>query len=198
VCTLPRERYLTALRQSLEHNPAVALLGPRQSGKTTLARVLAAETGAEYFDLESPADAARLAAPQLALERLEGLVVIDEAQRRPDLFEVLRVLIDRPDGKARFLLLGSAAPRLVSGLSESLAGRIGFVDLSGFDLEETGPSRFRMPWQRGGLPRSSLANDASASSEWRQDFISTFLVSWCATPDLGLRSQRIPRFQSPR
>ena len=191
---LPRERYLTALRQGLERTPAVALLGPRQSGKTTLARALAAETGAEYFDLESPTDAARLATPHLTLERLSGVVVIDEAQRRPDLFEVLRVLIDRPDGTARFLLLGSAAPRLVSGLSESLAGRIGFVDLSGFDLSETGPSHFRMLWHRGGLPRSYLASDAAASFEWRQDFIRTFLER--DVPQLGVRipAQQLRRF----
>jgi len=191
---VPRKRYLMALRQGLERNPAVALLGPRQSGKTTLAQALAAETGAEYFDLESPTDAARLATPQLALERLSGLVVIDEAQRRPDLFEVLRVLIDRPDGTARFLLLGSAAPRLVSGLSESLAGRIGFVDLSGFDLGETGPSHFRTLWHRGGLPRSYLANDAAASFEWRQDFIRTFLER--DVPQLGVRipAEQLRRF----
>ena len=109
---LPRERTLGKLRRGLGLNPAVALLGPRQSGKTTLARVLAEEAGAEYFDLENPTDAARLETPMLALEHLSGLVVIDEAQRRPDLCEVLRVLIDRPAAEAQFLLLGSAAPRL--------------------------------------------------------------------------------------
>jgi len=191
---VPRDRYLGELRRGLELNPAVALLGPRQSGKTTLARALAEETGAEYFDLESPTDSARLETPMLALERLAGLVVIDEAQRRPDLFAVLRVLIDRPESRARFLLLGSAAPRLTRGLSESLAGRVGFVDLSGFDLSETGPADFRMLWERGGLPRAYLARDAPASFDWRQDFIRTFLER--DVPQLGVRipAEQLRRF----
>ena len=191
---LPRERTLSALRRGLERNPAVALLGPRQSGKTTLARALAVETGAEYFDLESPRDAARLATPRLTLERLSGLVVIDEAQRRPDLFEVLRMLIDRPNGRARFLLLASAAPPLMRVFLESLAGRIGVVDVSGFDLGETGPGRFRTLWQRGGLPRSYFANDAAVSFEWRQDFIQTFLER--DVPQLGVRipAEKLRRF----
>jgi predicted AAA+ superfamily ATPase len=195
---LKRSDYLHQLRRGLELNPAVALLGPRQCGKTTLARALAAEVPTERFDLENPADSARLAAPMLVLESLSGLVVIDEAQRLPDLFEVLRVLIDRPEAEAQFLLLGSASPRLISGLSESLAGRVGFVDLSGFNLAETGPGTHRQLWLRGGFPRSYLALDEPASFVWRQDFIRTFLER--DIPQLGVRipAERLQRIRRPK
>jgi predicted AAA+ superfamily ATPase len=128
-----------------------------------------------YFDLESPVDIRRLSAPMRALEGLSGLVVIDEVQRRPDLFELLRVLVDRPGNPSRFLLLGSASPQLVKGVSESLAGRLGFVDLSGFDLSEVGADQCQRLWVCGGFPRSFLADDQSASMMWREDFIRTFL-----------------------
>jgi len=119
-----------------------------------------------------------------ALEGLSGLVVIDEVQRRPELFEILRVLVDRPGNSARFLLLGSASPQLVKGVSESLAGRLGFVDLSGFDLSEVGAENRDRLWIRGGLPRSFLAPDDSASAMWRDDFIRTFLER--DIPQLGI------------
>ena len=108
---LDRIRYLDRINDSLKHSPVVALLGPRQCGKTTIARVLAEGERSEYFDLENPVDISRLSAPMLALENLEGLVIIDEIQRRPELFEILRVLVDRPDSPARFLVLGSASPQ---------------------------------------------------------------------------------------
>jgi predicted AAA+ superfamily ATPase len=137
-----------------------------------------------YFDLENPVDIRRLSAPMTALEDLSGLVVIDEVQRRPDLFELLRVLADRPENPARFLLLGSASPQLVKGTSESLAGRLGFIDLSGFDLREVGVEQ-RVPlWMRGGFPRSFLALDDTASVAWREDFIRTFLER--DIPQLGI------------
>ena len=119
-----------------------------------------------------------------ALEGLEDLVIIDEIQRQPELFELLRVLVDRPDSKARFLVLGSASPGLVKGVSESLAGRVGFVDLSGFVLDEVGTEALRTLWHRGGFPRSFLAPGVEASYAWRQDFVRTFLER--DIPQLGI------------
>jgi predicted AAA+ superfamily ATPase len=138
-----------------------------------------------FFDLESPVDLRRLTAPMRALEGLKGLVVIDEIQRRPELFELLRVLIDRPNGRARFLILGSASPTLVKGISESLAGRVGLVDLGGFDLRETGTAAQQVLWARGGFPRSFLAPDDEASYDWRESFVRTFLER--DIPQLGIR-----------
>jgi predicted AAA+ superfamily ATPase len=151
------------------------LLGPRQCGKTTLAKMIAEREHTTYFDLENPVDVRRLSAPMRTLEALSGLVVIDEVQRQPALLELLRVLVDRPQNQARFLLLGSASPRLVKDVSESLAGRTGFVDLSGFDLREVGSESRDLLWIRGGFPRSFLASDDSAATIWREDFIRTFL-----------------------
>ena len=137
-----------------------------------------------YFDLENPVDVRRLSAPLTVLETLSGLVIIDEVQRQPELFELLRVLVDRPDNLARFLLLGSVSPQLVRGVSESLAGRIGFVDLAGFDLTEVDISQRDRLWLAGGFPRSFLAGDDSASMIWRQGFIRTFLER--DIPQLGI------------
>jgi len=164
-----------AMRRALKRSPVVAMLGPRQCGKTTLARKLATERGAEFIDLESPAGRRRLQNPMVTLKPLRGLVVLDEAQLRPELFPVLRVLADRDPLPARFLLLGSVSPDLVKGVSESLAGRVAFVDMSGFDLGEVGETEQRKLWLRGGFPRSFLAPDDAASFAWREDFIRTFL-----------------------
>src|SRR5258708_5951809 len=131
-----RSRHLEELRQALTRTPIVSILGPRQSGKTTLARAFARGKQATFFDLENPSHLARLSAPFMALEALRGLVVIDEIQRLPTLYEILRVLADRPRRPAKFLILGSADPRLVRGVSESLAGRVSHIDLQGFDLAE--------------------------------------------------------------
>ncbi len=169
----------------MERSPVTAILGPRQCGKTTLARVVAAERDATWFDLEDPVDQRRLAAPQVVLSRLEGLVVIDEIQRQPKLFELLRVLVDRPDNQAHFLILGIASPHLVKGVSESLAGRVAFVDLAGFDLGELGVEAVDRLWARGGFPRSYLAPDDSASNAWRADFTRSFLER--DLPQLGIR-----------
>jgi predicted AAA+ superfamily ATPase len=161
-----------------------ALLGPRQCGKTTVARLFAEREPSTYFDLENPVDVRRLSAPLTVLQELAGLVIIDEVQRRPELFALLRVLVDRPQNLARFLLLGSVSPQLVKGVSESLSGRIGFIDLSGFDLAEVGaPQRDRL-WLRGGFPRFFLADDESASMTWREDFMRTFLER--DIPQLGI------------
>jgi len=181
---IPRPEPLTLIARAFRVHPVAALIGPRQCGKTTLARMLAESEPCTYFDLESPVDIRRLSVPMRALEGLSGLVVIDEVQRRPELFEILRVLVDRPGNTARFLLLGSASPQLVKGVSESLAGRLGFVDLSGFDLSEVGAENRDRLWIRGGLPRSFLAPDDSASAMWRDDFIRTFLER--DIPQLGI------------
>ena len=176
---------LRRIQESFVVHPVVALTGTRQCGKTTLARVIAQDsTSSTYFDLEAEVDRRRLETPEHTLGRLSGLVVIDEVQRRPELFETLRVLVDRPDHDARFLVLGSASPVLVKGVSESLAGRVGLVDLSGFDISEVGAASWRRLWLRGGFPRSYLAPDSSASSLWRTNFVSTFLER--DIPQLGI------------
>jgi predicted AAA+ superfamily ATPase len=171
----------------LREFPVVGLVGPRQVGKTTLARELARDRRGPVtlFDLENPADDARLADPALALPPLRGLVIIDEFQRRPDLLPVLRVLADRPRRPARFLLLGSASPDLVRGTAETLAGRIAYHELTGFSLAEVTPNRLASLWLRGGFPRSFLARTDPASARWRQQFIRTFLER--DLPGLGVR-----------
>jgi predicted AAA+ superfamily ATPase len=175
----------TRLSARLRASPAVALLGPRQCGKTTLARRLAADRSSHYFDLEHPADLARLDEPFTALSRLKGLIVIDEVQRRPDLFPTLRVLLDRKPLPARILVLGSASPDLLRQASESLAGRIAFVEMGGFTLGEVGDARLERLWDRGGFPRSFLARSQRDSVAWRRDFVQTFLER--DLPQLGVR-----------
>lgn len=185
---LPRNAYRRLIGKRLRDNPVVALPGPRQAGKTTLARMFAEqEAGDEevhFFDLESPADLARLANPELALEPLRGLVILDEIQRMPGLFPVLRVLADRPGPPARFLILGSASPALVEGASESLAGRVSFIDVSGFSLREVGTSKLADRWWRGGFPRAYLARSDAAGRQWHEDFFRTFLER--DVPQLGI------------
>jgi len=172
---LIRTELLEKIETRFSANPILLLLGPRQCGKTTLAHQFAAGRDAEFFDLESPADQQRLGEPMTALEPLRGWVVIDEAQLQPSLFPVLRVLADRRDMPARFLLLGSASPDLASGVSESLAGRIALMPMSGFSMPEVGVRSMRALWWRGGFPRSYLAGSNEESREWRADFIQTFL-----------------------
>jgi hypothetical protein len=184
---IPRPSVINRIYRALEIHPIAALLGPRQCGKTTVARSIAEVRPSTYFDLEDPVDVRRLSAPMTVLQALSGLVIIDEVQRQPALFELLRVLVDRPQNNAQFLLLGSASPQLApggGGVSESLAGRIGFIDLSGFDLIEVGRSERAALWLRGGFPRSFLATSDSASMAWRQDFIRTFLER--DIPQLGI------------
>ncbi len=184
---LVRRGALRALESAFRRSPAVAILGPRQVGKTTLARQYADRIAGPVarFDLENPRDLSRLEDPLGALEGLSGLVVLDEIQRRPELFPVLRVLIDRPAHPARFLILGSASPELLRQSSETLAGRIAFRELSGFDLEDTGVEAIPRRWLRGGFPRSFLADDDAASFAWRRDFARTFLER--DLPQLGIR-----------
>lgn len=185
--TIQRAAYLRTIRDRLQHNPVVALLGPRQAGKTTLARMVAAEwsTAVHMFDLEAPSDLARLANPELALRPLGGLVILDEVQRRPDLFPLLRVLADRPEQPARFLILGSASPDLVRQGSESLAGRVSFVDVTGFSIDEVGADALSTLWWRGGFPRAHLAPSDAAARQWIEDFRRTFLER--DIPQLGIQ-----------
>jgi predicted AAA+ superfamily ATPase len=180
---LERKDKFLEINLALNHSPAVALLGPRQCGKSTIARLLRPE---HFFDLENPRDLVQFDQAQLTLERLKGLVVIDEVQRKPDLFPLLRYLIDQSNDK-RFLLLGSASRQLVTQSSESLAGRISFIAMAGFNLTELEKTQenFEKLWLRGGFPRSFLASEDSIAEKWRDDYISTFLER--DIPALGIR-----------
>jgi hypothetical protein len=173
------------LQEGVRVSPVTALLGPRQCGKTTLARAVVPPGGENYFDLENPRDLARLGSPQTALEGLRGIVVLDEIHRRPDLMPLLRVLADRRPPPCRFLLLGSASPDLIRNASETLAGRIHFVPMGGFTLDEVGLSAMRSLWLRGAFPAAFLAANERASLKWREDFIQTFLER--DMPQLGFR-----------
>ncbi len=181
---IPRHHLIHRIDFLLSFNPVVALLGPRQCGKTTLARMYSENHPCEYFDLEDPRDLNRLSAPMMALEPLQGLIVIDEIQRKPELFELIRVMADRTRNPSKFLLLGSASPHLVKGVSESLAGRVAFIEMNGFDIRETGVSNFRTLWLRGGYPRAFLAESEKKSVIWRKNFIQTYLER--DIPQLGM------------
>ena len=182
-----RQRHEKHVLRLLDNFPVVAILGARQVGKTTLAqRIMEARKGAaERFDLEDSADLARLEDARLALSGLRGLVVLDEIQRRPDIFTTLRVLADRRPRPARFLVLGSASPELLRQSSESLAGRIAFHTLNGFHVDEIGIDKLDSLWLRGGFPSSFLARTHGLSHTWRQNFIRTFLER--DLPQLGVR-----------
>ena len=181
---IQRPSALARLRTALARSPVVALVGPRQCGKTTLARQLLPVRSASYFDLEAPDRLARLSEPSTALSPLRGLVVIDEVQRKTDLFPLLRVLADRRPLPARFLVLGSASPELLRQSSETLAGRIEVVSLGGLSLAVTGPVKLDRLWLRGGFPRSFLARTGADSHEWRRQLIQTFLER--DIPQLGV------------
>ena len=172
---IARQQHLRRVKRLLREFPVVALLGARQVGKSTLARQIVASrrAPATWFDLENPADLARLADPGLELRPLRGLVVLDEIHRLPDVFPLLRVLADRPRTPARFLVLGSASPDLLRQTSETLAGRVAFHELEGFGLREVGD--LERLWLRGGFPLSYLARSAPASRRWLDNFIRTFL-----------------------
>ncbi len=171
--SIPLARILLALDQ----NPIVAIIGARQVGKTTITYEIEKifDGTVHRFDLEDPEDLARLEEPKLALQDLKGLVIIDEIQRKPELFPLLRVLVDRSENQAQFLVLGSASPELLKQSSESLAGRISYQTLSGFTSDEIVLKDYAKLWLRGGFPRSYLASSDAASLNWRKDFIRTFL-----------------------
>ena len=179
-----RPHYLKRLANATRRAPITALLGPRQCGKTTLARLFAKELQTTFFDLESYPDQRRLENPELVLGSLEEIVILDEIQIMPKLFQVLRVLVDRPENQARFLILGSASPAIIKSASESLAGRVEFIELSGFDLSESGEQAWETLWLRGGFPRAYLAEAEADSLAWREGFIRTFLER--DIPQLGI------------
>ena len=182
-----RLKEINQLKELLVSVPVVAILGPRQCGKTTLANQFSRQNlfpEIHLFDLEDPRHLARLENPMLTLEPLNGLIIIDEIQRKPDLFPVLRVITDKYPEK-RFLILGSASRDLIFQSSETLAGRIGFHDLGGFSIDEIKSSDINHLWIRGGFPRSYLAGNDKTSSRWREDFIRTFLER--DIPGLGIQ-----------
>ncbi|RPI97213.1 MAG: ATP-binding protein [Spirochaetales bacterium] len=187
---LPRARDVRHVKEMTRVFPVTAILGARQCGKTTLAKELGAN---HYFDLENPRDEAKFQNPQLLLENLEGLVVIDEIQLRPDVFPLLRFLVDSKK-KQKYLILGSASRNLVANGSESLAGRIGFFHLGGFSLEDVGAAKWRSLWIKGGFPRSFLSGTERESMLWRENYITTFLER--DIPQLGIRipSRTLRRF----
>lgn len=188
---LIRNKYLQSIHSSLRQFPIVALLGPRQCGKTTLAREVAnTQTAARlsrlnYFDLEDSEDLARLEDPKLALSSLSGLVVIDEIQRMPGLFKTLRVLADRQDSTTKFLILGSASRDLIQQSSESLAGRVCYVEITPFQMAELPSSDNSCLWLRGGFPKSFYASSEQESWIWRNEYIRTYLEQ--DLPNLGVR-----------
>ncbi len=190
---LDRNALESAVRAALARSPAVALVGPRQVGKTTLARSLLGAGSPNWFDLEDPQVEAQMTTPMVALKELRGLVVVDEVQHAPELFKVLRVLIDRPDNPARFLLLGSASPALLRQSSESLAGRLEVIEAGGFTLDETGVDNAAALWWRGGFPRSFTAPGDEQSRIWRREFIRTVVER--DLPQLGLNVAAVAMYR---
>lgn len=191
---IKRSELLKRVRFALKRSRIVALIGPRQCGKTTLARELVEADSPNYFDLEDPVSLARLDEPMTALHDLKGLVIIDEVQRRPDLFPALRVLADRKPLPARFLILGSASPELLRQSSESLAGRLETIAMSGFSVSEIGRQAQTRHWLRGGFPLSFLARSEADSQTWRKNFIQTFLERDLPQWGIGLPASALLRF----
>jgi len=193
---ISRKRYINELNSAIHRAPIVSLLGPRQCGKTTLARLFGEKHQATYFDLESIPDQRRLQNPELMLGSLAGLVILDEIQLMPELFSVLRVLVDRPGSQAKFLILGSASPHIIKNVSETLAGRTEFIELSGFNLQETGTGTKNLEklWLRGGFPLSFLAGSNQDSLAWRENFIRTFLERDIPQSGIMIPAQAMRRF----
>lgn len=183
---IPRTFELNQLKKRLKTVPIVAILGPRQCGKTTLARQFSAEVKERtaFFDLENPQDLNRLQDPLTALKHLKGVVIIDEIQRQPELFPILRVLVDQPKA-AKFIILGSASIELIRQSSESLAGRVSYIEMGGFSLAHIPKTKSNRLWIRGTFPRSYLAASEASSFQWRRDFISAFLER--DIPNLGIK-----------
>lgn len=181
---IPRLQYKNRIVKAIRRSKVTAILGPRQCGKTTLAKEISKEIQSHFLDLESPADRAKLQNPEQYLTAIPGLIIIDEIQQSPELFQVLRVLADRSDKNGRFLILGSASPDLSKRASESLAGRIEFIDLHGFNISETGWEDYPRLWTRGGFPPSCLAHTEEDSVVWREGFVRTFLQR--DIPQLGI------------
>ena len=182
---VPRPLVIMGISEALDALPVTLLTGPRQCGKTTIAREICGTRGGTYYYLEDPETPLQPESAKLVLKEKTGLVVIDEVQRQPSLFPLLRVLADRPHNKARFLLLGSASLALVRGASETLAGRIAYVEMGGFSLFEVGVAAQDDLWTRGGFPRSTLAETDALSLLWRKQFVQSFLER--DIPQLGIR-----------
>ncbi len=178
--TIKRQKDIEAIETIIRSFPVTAILGPRQCGKTTLAREFSPD---HFFDLENPRDMARFANPQLALEDLKGLIVIDEIQLLPELFALLRYLVDQKK-EQKYLILGSASPVLIKKSGESLAGRIAYYHLGGFGLEDVDKTNLNKLWTTGGFPRSFLAESENQSLIWRENYITTFLSQ--DIPQLGI------------
>jgi len=182
---VPRQELQRRIEAAVREYPVTLLLGARQCGKTSLARRVAAGRKGAFFDLEDPETALRAEVARAVLSDIRGLVVIDEIQRQPELLPLLRVLADRRPLPARFLILGSASPAIVKGASESLAGRVAYVDMGGFSLEEAGAANWKRLWTRGGFPPAYLAGSHEKSHTWRLNFIQSFLERDIA--QLGIR-----------
>lgn len=191
---IARPGLMASVQAALRRSRAVALIGPRQVGKTTIARQFLPPDSPNYFDLEDARDLERLSQPMSALAPLRGLVVIDEVQRRPDLFPVLRVLIDRDGAPAQFLVLGSASPALLRQSSESLAGRLELVEIAGLSLPEVGVRRMDRLWQRGGFPLSFVARTDADSISWREGFIRLTVERDLPVLGLGAPAVAVRRF----
>ena len=189
-----RKKYINEIDAATRRAPVVSLLGPRQCGKTTLAKLFGDKHGATYFDLESIPDQRRLQNPELMLGSLKGLVILDEIQIMPKLFSVLRVLVDKMDNQTKFLILGSASPHIIKNVSETLAGRTEFIELSGFNIEETGKKSQDKLWFRGGFPLSFLAGSNQDSLAWRENFIRTFLERDIPQLGISIPAQAMRRF----
>lgn len=194
---IPRPRHAAAVRALLDQFPVVGIVGARQVGKSTLAGIVAENwtaTAVTLFDLEDPRDLARLDDPMLALDPLRGLVILDEIQRLPDLFTILRVLADRPQIPARFLVLGSAGPGLLRQGAESLAGRIAYYDLGGLCVDEVERDLHDRLWVRGGFPLSFLADSDTQSARWRHEFVRTFVERDLPQLGIGVPADTMRRF----
>jgi uncharacterized protein len=182
---IERPDYIKQIEKAVSRSRITSLLGARGCGKTTLSRIIGDNIRSVRFDMESAPDIQRLMNPELILGGIEDLIIIDEIQKQPSLFNSLRVIVDRPENKARFLILGSASPDIVKNVSETLAGRVEFVELGGFNLAEAGVNALEKLWLRGGMPRSFLAKTEDDSIRWREDFIRTYLER--DIPQLGIK-----------
>lgn len=191
---IERARLVARIKRALKRSPAVALVGPRQVGKTTLARQFLSHRSINYFDLESPPDRERLAQPLTTLQPLRGLVVIDEVQLAPEIFPVLRVIIDEKKRNGQFLLLGSASPRLLNQSGESLLGRMEVIEVSGFSLPEVGTELVDRLWLRGGYPRSFLSRSEVDSNDWRKNAVNRFVEQDLAQLGIGVAAPAMLRF----
>jgi len=189
---IQRTELISEIKKSIKNNPITAILGPRQCGKTTITKHL--NIKAEYFDLENPVDEAKLANPVLLFNNSDNIIILDEIQRKPELLPILRVYADKKPLKLRFIILGSTSPELIRKSSETLAGRIHFINMSGFSVQEIGFNKINQLWLRGGFPKSLLAKNDEESITWRNDFITTFMEKDIIQFGYGIPSTTLRRF----